>query len=38
MWTPNSPENLKLAEGYEDVSVDPNDYEGKSVLILGRIK
>ena len=24
MWKPNAPENLKLAEGYEDVSVDPN--------------
>ena len=35
MSLPNSPVNLKLAEGYEDVSVDPNDYEGKSVLILG---
>ena len=35
MWKPNAPENLKMAEGYEDVSIDPNDYEGKSVLILG---
>ncbi|XP_013388556.1 FAD-dependent oxidoreductase domain-containing protein 2 [Lingula anatina] len=26
----------ELAVGYEDVSVDPEDFEGKSVLILGR--
>lgn len=26
---------IELAKGYEDMSIDPQDYEGKSVLILG---
>jgi hypothetical protein len=35
MGKPNIPENLEKAEGYETVSTDPLEYEGKSVLILG---
>ena len=35
MNLPNIPENLKHIEGYENASVNPDDYEGKSVLILG---
>ncbi len=31
----NKPEHLKEAEGYESVSVDPSEYEGKTVLIFG---
>lgn len=33
---PNIPENIKQVEGYESISTNPKDYEGKSVLILGR--
>lgn len=37
LHTPNIPENLKEdTDGYEDFLTDPNQYEGKSVLILGR--
>ncbi|XP_041364524.1 FAD-dependent oxidoreductase domain-containing protein 2-like [Gigantopelta aegis] len=32
---PNVP-GMEYADGYEDVSLDPEDYEGKTVLILGR--
>lgn len=33
---PNVPSNWKThSEGYEDFSIDPLDYEKKSVLILG---
>ena len=35
--TPNIPENLEEnTDGYEDFLIDPDQYEGKSVLILGR--
>lgn len=36
--TPNIPDvkGIELTEGYETVSIDPEDFEGKSVLILGR--
>ncbi|XP_076458503.1 FAD-dependent oxidoreductase domain-containing protein 2-like [Babylonia areolata] len=37
-WKPNIPDNIdgiEHAVGYENMSVDPSDYEGKSVLILG---
>jgi hypothetical protein len=36
--TPNIPENVSGMEyvvGYEDVSINPDDFEGQSVLILG---
>ncbi|XP_005097745.1 FAD-dependent oxidoreductase domain-containing protein 2 [Aplysia californica] len=35
---PNIPdmEGIQLAHGYENMSLDPEDYEGKTVLILGR--
>jgi len=39
LGAPNIPANmvgLEWAEGYETVSVDPADFEGQSVLILGR--
>ncbi|XP_005100558.2 FAD-dependent oxidoreductase domain-containing protein 2 [Aplysia californica] len=38
MATPNIPpmKGIELAEGYETMSLDPEDYEGKTVLILGR--
>jgi len=38
MWSPNLPtfEGVELVEGYETVSVDAEDFEGQSVLILGR--
>lgn len=35
MGKPNIPINFEEAEGYETISTDPLDYEGKSVLILG---
>lgn len=37
--TPNIPkvEGIELAKGYESVSIDPEDYEAKTVLILGEI-
>jgi cation diffusion facilitator CzcD-associated flavoprotein CzcO len=38
LWKPNIPrfEGEEFVEGYETVSIDPEDFEGKSVLILGR--
>lgn len=38
MAVPNIPsmKGIDLAQGYETVSVDPEDFEGKAVLILGR--
>ncbi|RUS76560.1 hypothetical protein EGW08_015668, partial [Elysia chlorotica] len=38
MSVPNVPDmqGIDLARGYESVSVDPDDFEGKAVLILGR--
>ncbi|KAK3737352.1 hypothetical protein RRG08_036756 [Elysia crispata] len=38
MSVPHIPKmkGIDLARGYESVSVDPDDFEGKSVLILGR--
>ncbi len=37
MSTPNAPANVQeSSEGYEEFSTDPSEYEGKSVLILGR--
>ncbi|KAK3091462.1 hypothetical protein FSP39_019980 [Pinctada imbricata] len=36
---PNVPDNvpgIDYAVGYEDVSIDPDDFEGQSVLVLGR--
>nr|KAG5709720.1 hypothetical protein BaRGS_027745 [Batillaria attramentaria] len=37
MWKPNIPnmKGIEYAEGYETVSLNPDDYEGKRVLILG---
>jgi len=35
MGKPNIPIDFEEADGYETVSTDPLDYEGKSVLILG---
>uniref|UniRef100_X1ZGH7 FAD-dependent oxidoreductase domain-containing protein 2 n=1 Tax=Capitella teleta TaxID=283909 RepID=X1ZGH7_CAPTE len=38
LWKPTIPEaisGLHLVEGYESASVNPADYEGKSVLVLG---
>ncbi|KAL5017960.1 hypothetical protein ScPMuIL_003682 [Solemya velum] len=36
--SPNIPRvnGIEYAEGYESISTDPDDYEGQSVLILGR--
>ncbi|XP_045607554.2 FAD-dependent oxidoreductase domain-containing protein 2 isoform X2 [Procambarus clarkii] len=38
LGVPNSPTfpGSDLAEGYEDIDIDPTNYEGKNVLILGR--
>lgn len=38
MWKPNIPsmEGIEYAEGYETMSLNADDYEGKTVLILGR--
>ncbi|XP_019642663.1 PREDICTED: FAD-dependent oxidoreductase domain-containing protein 2-like [Branchiostoma belcheri] len=38
VWVPNVPDikGLEHTVGYEDMSLDPDDYEGKTVLILGR--
>lgn len=35
---PNLPEieGIELADGYEDMSIDPADYAGKTVLVLGK--
>lgn len=38
--TPNVPQNVDGMEhviGYEDVSINPEDFEGQSVLILGTL-
>ena len=39
MWKPNIPnmKGIEMAEGYETMSLNPDDYEGKTVLILGRV-
>nr|KAG5709729.1 hypothetical protein BaRGS_027754 [Batillaria attramentaria] len=38
LWKPNIPDvkGIEYAEGYETMSLNPDDYEGKTVLILGR--
>ncbi|XP_064633746.1 FAD-dependent oxidoreductase domain-containing protein 2-like [Lineus longissimus] len=38
LWKPNQPtfQGVEHTVGYEDMSLDPDDYEGKTVLILGR--
>lgn len=38
MWKPNIPDmkGIEYADGYETMSLNPDDYEGKTVLILGR--
>ncbi|XP_064604123.1 FAD-dependent oxidoreductase domain-containing protein 2-like [Liolophura sinensis] len=38
IWKPNLPmfKGIELTEGYEDISTNPEDYEGQTVLILGR--
>lgn len=38
VWVPNVPDlpGINYAEGYETISTNPDDYEGKNVLILGR--
>eukprot|EP00061_Rhincodon_typus_P016451 g44677.t1 len=38
MWVPNTPDfpGSEHVEGYESVSVDPADFVGQTVLILGR--
>ena len=38
MWKPNIPDikGIEMADGYETMSLNPDDYEGKTVLILGR--
>ncbi|XP_066293105.1 FAD-dependent oxidoreductase domain-containing protein 2-like [Branchiostoma lanceolatum] len=38
IWVPNTPDfrGHEHTVGYEDMSLDPEDYEGKTVLILGR--
>jgi len=35
---PNIPqlEGMEYVDGYETMSLDPNDYEGQTVLILGK--
>ena len=37
IWKPNEPqfEGHEFTEGYDEISTDPNDYEGQNVLILG---
>lgn len=39
LWVPNIPDltGIDYAEGYETMSINPDDYEGKNVLILGKI-
>jgi hypothetical protein len=34
---PNIPKHLEHIEGYETISLDPKNYEGKSVLVLGNL-
>ncbi|XP_052823418.1 FAD-dependent oxidoreductase domain-containing protein 2 isoform X2 [Octopus bimaculoides] len=38
LWKPNIPrfDGIELTQGYESISINPEDFEGKSVLILGR--
>ncbi|OWF56517.1 FAD-dependent oxidoreductase domain-containing protein 2 [Mizuhopecten yessoensis] len=38
LWKPFVPDlpGLELTESYDDLSLDPEDYEAKSVMILGR--
>ncbi|KAK7111989.1 FAD-dependent oxidoreductase domain-containing protein 2-like [Littorina saxatilis] len=38
MWKPNIPDvkGMEMAVGYETMSLNPDEYEGKTVLILGR--
>jgi cation diffusion facilitator CzcD-associated flavoprotein CzcO len=38
IWVPNIPNipGIDYAEGYESISLNPEDYEGKNVLILGK--
>ena len=38
MWSPYIPQfnGSEYVEGYEDVSVNPEDFEGQTVLILGK--
>ena len=38
IWLPNIPDlpGINYAEGYESISINPADYEGKNVLILGK--
>ncbi|XP_050391340.2 FAD-dependent oxidoreductase domain-containing protein 2 [Patella vulgata] len=38
MWKPNIPEvpGIEYTEGYEDVSLNPEEFEGQTVLVLGR--
>ncbi|XP_065899576.1 FAD-dependent oxidoreductase domain-containing protein 2-like [Dysidea avara] len=39
MWKPNIPKGfpgIEHAEGYESVSVNPEDFEGQTVLIIGK--
>lgn len=40
IWKPNIPEmkGIEYTLGYESMSLSPEDYEGKSVLILGRFE
>ena len=38
--TPNIPEGvpgIEFADGYEDISTNPDDFEGQAVLILGTL-
>jgi len=39
LWVPNFPSDFPGIEhvvGYESMSIDPDDFEGKLVLIIGR--
>ena len=38
MWTPNAPEfnGSQYTEGYDEISTNPDDFEGQTVLILGK--
>jgi len=39
MWQPTEPniEGAEYVEAYETVSTNPEDFEGKTVLILGQL-
>jgi len=39
MWQPVEPrvEGAEYLEGYETVSINPDDFEGQTVLILGEL-